>query len=196
MAKPRILLFAGSSRKDSFARRTANAAAPILAAAGAEVTHVELADYPMPVYNGDDEAANGLPETVKQLRKLIAEHDAILVASPEYNGSMTPLLVNTIDWCSRQDPRSGDKTPGTAIYADKPAAMISSSLGPLGGMRALFHLRDLLGYLGMIVIPQQVAVGSAMEAFTPEGGFARPKDQAMVEGVTKALVAATSKLRG
>ena len=93
--------------------------------------------------------------------------DGFVVVSPEYNGSMTPLLVNTLDWCSRVD-RTNPTRSGLAIFADKPAALVGSSPGAFGGLRALIHLRDLLGYLGMVVIPQQVVIPRAHQAFDPD----------------------------
>jgi NAD(P)H-dependent FMN reductase len=194
MATPNILVFAGSTRRDSFARKLAAAVVPALMAAGGKVTHVNLADFDMPIYNGDLEAEHGLPENVRKLQILIASHDALLIATPEYNGSITPLELNVLDWCSRPD-KDNPTTSGTGIFADKPAAIISSSPGPLGGMRALFHLRDLLGYLGMIVVPQQLAVGKAHEAFAADGSLADKKQQAALEGVARALVGTAGKLR-
>ena len=195
MPTPKVLVFAGSTRRDAYSRRVANAVVLLLEAAGGKVTQVNLADFDMPIYNGDHEAAVGLPTSVRKLQLLIAEHDALLIATPEYNGSMTPLLVNTLDWCSRPDQAS-PATSGTGIFADKPAALLASSPGPLGGMRSLFHLRDLLGYLGMIVIPQQLAIGKAHEAFAEDGRLADKKQEAVLAGVAKALVMATGKLRG
>ncbi|RTL48797.1 MAG: NADPH-dependent oxidoreductase [Rhodocyclaceae bacterium] len=194
MPTPRILVFAGSTRKDAYSRKLAAAVVPLLEAAGGQATLANLADYDMPLYNGDLEAEQGLPQGVRKLQTLIAEHDALLIATPEYNGSMTPLELNALDWCSRPD-KDNPTTSGLAIFADKPAAILASSPGPLGGLRALVHLRDLLGYLSMVVIPQQLAVGKAGEAFTADGSLADPRQQSALAGVAKALVNATAKLR-
>jgi chromate reductase len=127
--------------------------------------------------------------STRQTWRLIAEHDALLIASPEYNGSMTPLLLNTFAWCSRVDPgnRSGS---GLAIFADKPAALLGSSPSWLGGLRALIHLRDLLGYLGMIVIPQQLVVPRANQAFDADGQLIDEAQRAALDRMAAALVKA------
>lgn len=195
MRMPKILVFAGSTRREAYSRQLAAAVVPLLEAAGGEVTHIDLADFDMPIYNGDLEAAQGLPEKARQLQLLIAEHDALLIATPEYNGSMTPLMLNAIDWCSRPDAEN-QLTSGGAIFANKPAAIVASSPGALGGMRALFHLRDLLGYLGMFVIPPQLALARAHEAFAADGGLVDKKQETALAGVAQALVTAATRLRG
>lgn len=194
MTMPEILVFAGSTRREAYSRQLAAAVVPLIEAAGGKVTHISLADFEMPIYNGDLEAAQGLPENVRRLQLLIAGHDALLIATPEYNGSMTPLMLNAIDWCSRPD-KDNPATSGGAIFADKPAAIVASSPGALGGLRSLFHLRDLLGNLGMLVIPQQLAAGKAHEAFAADGSFADKKQEAALAFVAEALVMAAVKLR-
>ena len=101
MTVPRILVFAGSARKDALSKRVARAAHAALLEAGGQATLIDLADYHAPLYNGDLEAAEGMPRVITALLEQIAAHDGLLIASPEYNGSMTPLVVNTLDWCSR-----------------------------------------------------------------------------------------------
>jgi chromate reductase len=192
MPSPSVLVFAGSTRRDALSKKLAAAVVPLIESAGGKATLIDLADYEMPIYNGDLEAANGVPEGASRLQALIVGHDALLIATPEYNGSMTPVVLNTLDWCSRPDPKNPAGS-GTAIFADKPAAIIASSPGALGGLRSLFHLRDLLGYLGMLVIPQQLAVGKAHEAFAADGSLVDKRQQAVLEGVAKALVKVASK---
>ena len=194
MAATRILVFAGSARKDALSKRVARAARIALLEAGAEATLIDLADYEAPLYNGDLEAAQGVPPVITQLLALFAAHDGLLIASPEYNGSMTPLVVNTLDWCSRvfAPPAA---VSGLALLANKPVAIVGSSPGALGGLRALFHLRDLLGNLGMIVIPQQLAVGKSNEAVTPEGKLVDERQHQAMLGVAQALVAVATKLK-
>jgi chromate reductase, NAD(P)H dehydrogenase (quinone) len=194
MAIAKILVFAGSTRRDSFARKLATAAVPLLVTAGGQATHIELADFDLPIYNGDLEAEHGLPDKVRALQKLIASHDALLIATPEYNGSMTPLELNTLDWCSRVD-NENPAGSGLVIFRDKPAAIIASSPGGLGGMRALFHLRDVLGYLGMVVIPQQLAAGKANELFAVDGHLKDDHQRAALQTVANALVEAATRLR-
>ena len=188
MNPPKVLVLAGSARRQALSKRMAQAAAHALAQAGAEPSFVDLADYPQPLYDGDLEAEQGLPERTVALQRLLASHEALLVVTPEYNGSVTPLLKNTLDWCSRTNPADPQRS-GLAVYAGKPAAIASASPGALGGMRALFHLRDLLGYLGMLVIPQQLAVGGAHEAIEADGHTLKaPRQQQALQNMAAALV--------
>src|SRR5438552_11682893 len=138
--KPKILTFAGSIRHGSLHRNLAIEAAEALRAAGAEATFADLADYPMPLYDGDIEAAQGLPPAAKAFKELLRQHDALAIASPEYNGSFTALLKNAIDWISR--PEAGE--PALAVFRGKLAAIMSASPGPGGGRRSLRQLRELL----------------------------------------------------
>src|SRR5438270_7211457 len=138
--KPKILSFAGSTRQDSLHRRLALEAAHALQAAGAEVTFADLRDYQMPLYDGDLESAQGLPAAAKAFKELLRQHDGLVIASPEYNGSFTALLKNAIDWSSR--PEAGE--PPLAAFRGKQAAILSASPGPGGGSRGLRHLRELL----------------------------------------------------
>lgn len=194
MAAPRILVFAGSARKDALSKRVARAAHAAVIEAGGEATLIDLADYHAPLYNGDLEAAQGVPEEITRLLAQIEAHDSMLVASPEYNGSMTPLLVNTFDWISRifapPAPRNG-----LDVLAGMPVAIVGSSPGALGGLRALFHLRDLLGNLGMIVMPKQLAIGKSHEAVSVEGKLVDERQHKALVGVARALVDATAKLK-
>jgi len=152
----KILGLAGSARKASVNRAVAKAALDGAAAAGAEVTWLELADYPLPLYNGDIEA-EGFPENVIKLREIFDAHDGLIIGAPEYSSSITPLLKNTIDWISRPD---GDR-PALKAFSGKVAGLVSGSGGPLGGLRGLVTVRSILGNIGVIVVPQQFAVGGA-----------------------------------
>jgi len=194
MAQARILVFAGSARKDALSKRVARAAHTAVIEAGGAATLIDLADYHAPLYNGDLEAAQGVPAETTRLLAQIEAHDGMLIASPEYNGSMTPLLVNTFDWISRifapPAPRHG-----LDVLAGMPVAITGSSPGALGGLRALFHLRDLLGNLGMLVLPKQLAVGKSNEAVTPEGVLVDERQRRAMLGVAKALVDTAAKLK-
>lgn len=183
MAKPKILAFAGSTRQGSFNRKLLSAAVDSLRQAGAEVTHVELSDYPMPILNQDEEAANGLPPAAIALQDLLFDHDALILACPEYNASLTPLLKNSLDWISRPN---GDRA-STAGFRGKPAALISASGGALGGLRGLRHVREILGSIGMLVLPGQFALGKAHEAFSEDGAL-EAAHQKTLDGVTQPLV--------
>ena len=195
MNKPRIVVMAGSRRREGLSRRVAAACARALEAAGAEVERVELADYPAPLYDGDLEAASGLPEAIVRLQRVLHASDGVLVVNPEYNGSLTPLLKNTLDWCSRPNPADPERSGGK-VYAGRAAAVVGSSPGALGGMRVLFHVRDVLGYLGMQVIPQQLAVGKAGEAVGADGRLDDAAQQGMLEGLAAALVDTARRMRG
>ncbi|MEX2285719.1 MAG: NAD(P)H-dependent oxidoreductase, partial [Planctomycetaceae bacterium] len=165
MAAARILAFAGSLRKDSYNKRLVRIAAAGATAAGATVTLLDLRDFPLPLFDEDLEREQGLPENAANLKRLFIEHDGFLIASPEYNSSITGVLKNTIDWVSR---RVEGEAPLVA-YKGKTAALMSASPGALGGLRALVHVRAILGNIGVLVLPTQVAVPKAMEAFDADG---------------------------
>jgi chromate reductase len=166
----RALVFAGSIRADSLHRKLARAAAEELRREGVEVTFADLRDYPMPLYDGDLEAGAGLPETARAFRDLLEQHDTFVIASPEYNGSFPALLKNAIDWASRP-VRTGDRP--AAVFRGKTAALLAASPGPGGGRRGLRHLRELLQMIGVEVLPVEVAIPRAFEAFDAEGRLAR-----------------------
>ena len=191
-AAPRILAFAGSTRTDSWNKKLIQVAAAGARAAGAEVTLIDLRDFPMPLYDGDLEAKEGLPPGAKEFKKLMLEHAGLLISSPEYNSSVSAVLKNAIDWASRSEPGEAP----LAAFAGKAAGLAAASPGALGGLRGLVHLRAILGNIQVLVIPHQVAVPKAHEAFTPEGGLKDAKQQAAVEKVGAELAALLSKLRG
>jgi NAD(P)H-dependent FMN reductase len=166
----RALVFAGSIRTDSLHRKLARAAAAELRRRGIETTLVDLRDYPMPLYDGDLESANGLPENARAFRQLLAAHDLLVIASPEYNGSFPALLKNVIDWTSR--PAAPGERP-TALYRGKTAALLAGSPGPGAGRRGLRHLRELLEMIGVTVVGEPVSVASAHNAFGPDGEVVR-----------------------
>jgi NAD(P)H-dependent FMN reductase len=172
----KVLVFAGSTRTGSLHRKLAELAAGELRQAGFTATLADLRDYPMPLYDGDAEIAQGMPENARRFKELVRAHDALAIASPEYNGSFSALLKNTIDWISR--PAPGE--PPLAVFRGKPAALLSASPGPGAGKRGLRHLRELLEMIGMTVVPAQVTVARAGEAFDPAGNLVRPEDRAAV----------------
>ena len=191
--QPRILAFAGSARTDSFNVKLVNIAAEGAREAGAEVTVVNLKDFPMPLFNQDLEAADGPPEHATKLKGIMLAHDGLLIASPEYNSSISPLLKNTIDWISRPT----DDEPMLAAYQHKVAAVMSASPGGLGGLRGLVHLRSILSNIGVLVIPDQVAVSQAHSAFDDHGNLADARRHASARGLGRSvvtLVAATANL--
>lgn len=189
--KTKILVFAGSLRTDSFNKKLARVAAGYVQAAGAEATYVDLRDFDLPVYDGDLEAAKGLPEGAKKLKKLMVDHPAFLIASPEYNSSIPGALKNALDWASRSESKDESSL---AAFNGKVAAIVSASPGMLGGLRGLVHLRSILGNLGVLVLPRQQAVGKAHEAFDEKGALKDPKLAEAVQKLAMELVRITEKL--
>jgi len=188
----RLLAFAGSARRESFNKKLASEASRLAREAGAETTELDLRDYPLPLYDGDLEAAEGAPEHVATLRGLFVEHDGFLIACPEYNSSITPLLKNTIDWISR--PAEG--VPNLAAFRGKTATVLSASPGALGGMRGLVHVRSILGTLGIFVMPSQVALSKAHSAFGEDGRLIDAPTEERLRKAVAELVAATDRLAG
>ena len=193
MPQPRILAFAGSCRKESLNVRLVQAAAAGARTAGAAVTVLDLSEFPLPLFNQDLEAEQGPPENATKLKELFLAHDGLLIASPEYNSSVTPLLKNTIDWVSRS---AGGDEPPLSAYRGKVASLMAASPGGLGGMRGLVHLRSILGNIGVIVLPDQIAVSKAFEAFAEDGSLIDEKQRGRVEGLGATLARTLEKLGG
>src|ERR1043166_6584807 len=152
--KIKVLAFAGSLREHAVSKRVVKVAIRGAENAGAAVTYVDLRDYPMPIYNLDDHEKNGFDEHALRLQELFTQHDGFLIATPEYNGSLSAALKNAIDWVSRPS----EVHPRSAVFAGKFAAMISSSPGSLGGVRSLSHLRGVLTSVSVNVLPREIAV--------------------------------------
>lgn len=189
MAK--ILAFAGSSRIDSYNKKLVRIAARGAEEAGATVKVIDLADYPMPLYNADLEREEGIPGNARKFKQLLIEHDAFLIASPEYNSAFSPLLVNSIDWASRPE---GKGEPPLVAYSGKAAAIMAAAPGALGGLRGLVFLRMLLSNLRIMVLPEQKAISSAARAFDEEGRLLDENAEKAVLGIGAALAGVASKL--
>lgn len=189
---PKILAFAGSARTDSFNKKLLADAVRRAEAAGAEVTVVDFADLPLPLYDGDLEAKEGLPANVVKLKEHMLAHDGFLIACPEYNSSITPLLKNAIDWASRPGP---GESP-LAAYRGKTAALLAASPGGLGGLRGLVTVRSILGNIGVFVTPSQLAVGGAHEAFAEDGSLKDERMSGALENLVTELVGFTAKVSG
>jgi NAD(P)H-dependent FMN reductase len=178
----KLLLIAGSARQGALSVRLRDAARQAAEAAGAQTSVLDLRALSLPVYDGDLEAAEGVPAGAATLRDAIREHDAMLIVTPEYNGFPTPLVINAFDWLSRLPD-------GLKTTADKPVALLSISPGALGGLRAMNFLRAYLQMaFQMLVLPRQQAVGAAGQAFGPDGRLADVKAQATLEGVIRAVI--------
>lgn len=182
---PRILVFAGSVRTGAFSASTADAAMKELALQGADVTRITLADYPLPLMDEDLEQERGVPENAVRLARQIAAHDGLLIASPEYNASIPPLLKNALDWISRVR-RDGDRP--LKPFAGKVAALCSSSDGNFAGIRGLYHLRAVLMACQVDVVTPQCSVARAGEAFDADGAFREERLRRQMENVCRALI--------
>ncbi len=185
---PKILAFAGSTRIDSYNKKLVKIAAAGAKVAGAEVTYIDLRDLPLPLFDEDLEAKEGLPANARTFKDLLISHQGLLIASPEYNSSLTAVLKNAIDWASRPAPNEAP----LAAFAGKVATIMSASPGAIGGLRGLVHLRSILGNIKVLVLPDQVALPKAYEAFDADGTLKDPKQQESIEqlgaGLTKILL--------
>ena len=185
----KILAFSASTRRDALNRKLIHVAVDATRAAGGHVTLIDLADYPLPLYNGDLEEKDGLPDNAQRLKALFKEHDALLISSPEYNSSIPALLKNTIDWVSREWQGESGLVP----YQNKVAAIMAASPGNLGGMRMLPHLRQVLNALGVLVLPGQFSLSDADTAFDAESGAL--KSPARLHALVLDLVTTTQALK-
>jgi len=190
MSIPKILAFAGSSRRDSFNKKLVKIAAEGARLAGAEVTYVDFKDLPMPLFDEDLEAEQGIPENVKTFKAVMKAHQGLLIACPEYNSSITPLLKNAIDWASRPEPGE----PGLICFRDKVAVIMSTSPGALGGLRGLVHVRAILGNIGVLVLPNQKGIAKAHEAFDENGQLKDEQQQQEIHQLGNKLATVVAKL--
>lgn len=184
-ANPKILAFSGSGRRESLNKKLLAVAVQAVRDASGEVTLVELRDFALPLYDGDLEQAQGMPTGAAKLVELITQHDGLLIASPEYNSMITPLLKNTIDWCSR-----ADENP----FEGKVAAVVSASPGALGGIRSLKMAQQLLLHLGCHIVPGNTMLPHAHKAFGADGGLTEERTLRSVKALAAALVETASKL--
>jgi len=189
--KPKIVAFAGSTRKASYNKKLVKAAAKAAEEAGGDVQYVDLAEYPMPLYDGDLEEEKGLPETAIRLREIFIDADGFLMATPEYNSSVTGVWKNTIDWLSRPH----EDEPGLVAFRGKTAGLMSASPGALGGLRGLFHVRSILMNIGVLVLPNQHAISQAHDAFDDAGALTGEKHRAKIEEIARDLVETITKLK-
>lgn len=186
----RVLVIPGSNREASLNRRLAQAAARAATAAVAEVTIADLREFDLPIYDGDLEAGSGLPANALRLKAMIAAHDALIIAAPEYNASIPPLLKNAIDWASRP---GGGGLPANP-FAGRFALLVSASPGALGGLRGLAHLRAVLEQLGTWLLPQTFALGAAHLAFDAQGRLDASRSGSL-ESLVRSLVVAAGAAR-
>lgn len=185
MTRPAILVFAGSIRTGSINEKLAVRAVEAIEQAGGAVTHISLADYPMPIYNGDLEENEGVPETATRLAEKMIASQGIFIVAPEYNGGITPLLKNTIDWVSR--PKTTDHRPGP--FKGRVFALGAVSNGQFGGYRGLLQLRHSLeNALGTLMVPEMISVPAANTAFDESGNLVAERPAKMLTTVAERLV--------
>jgi NAD(P)H-dependent FMN reductase len=189
--QPKILALAGSTRRASFNKQLVRIAAAAARRAGAQAEILDLRDYPLPLFDQDLEPERGLPDEARELKRILGAHDGLLIASPEYNSSVSGVLKNAIDWASRQAEPS--EAP-LASFDGKTAVLMSASPGSLGGLRGLVHLRSILGNLRVLVLPDQRAVPRAHKAFAEDGSLQDPRLQTAIESLGERLVAVLTKL--
>ncbi len=187
----KLMVFAGSLRKDSYNKQLARILADAAKRQGAEVNYVELNDYPLPLFNEDDEAAEGIHPNALTLKKMMNEADGFLITSPEYNGSYSGVLKNMIDWASRQAEGEGI----LESFKNKYAAIFATSPGAFGGLRGLSQLRLLLSGIGTTILADQIAIPKAGEAFDDNGQLVSEKRQQSIERVVARLVDTIAKLK-
>lgn len=164
---PGILAVCGSDRDGSWNRKLVEHIAGLARSEGADVNTLARGDIAMPIYNADDEAASGLPENAANLRARLKEVDGLIIGCPEYNGFVTPLLLNAIDWATRSE----ESKPDPQVFGNKVVLICSTSPGGFGGMRAAGHLRTLMSGIGCWVMPQGIVVPGAASSFDDKGAL-------------------------
>ena len=186
----KILAFAGSLRSGSFNKKLVRIAAEGARAAGAEVTEVDLRDIPMPLFDGDIEREQGLPPNAKLFKRLLVEHKGILISSPEYNTAMTAVLKNAIDWASRAEPGE----PPLVAFKGKVGGLMSASPGNYGGVRSLAMLRAILSHLGVVIVPTNLSIARANEAFDTDGNLQDERQRKTIRLIGAEVVTFVRKL--
>ncbi|MBS4168774.1 NAD(P)H-dependent oxidoreductase [Parachlamydia sp. AcF125] len=183
-AETNILTFSGSTRTDSVNKKLVKEAGNLAKQLGANVTFIDLKDYPIPFYDEDLEREQGMPANAKHLRQLIIQNQAIFIASPEYNGSLSAVLKNVLDWASRNEAGA----PSFEAFTGKTFVVMSASPGPGGGARSLAHLRSILEGIGGKVISQQLVIPNAYEAFDSQGKLKNPQKEAELKHLVQQVI--------
>ncbi|MFZ2065571.1 MAG: NAD(P)H-dependent oxidoreductase [Xanthobacteraceae bacterium] len=192
MPAPKILVIPGSLRTGSHNARLAALAAKELVLADAEVTQISLQDYPLPLFDADTMTADGLPPRALQLQRMMAAHQGVFITSPEYTASVTPLVKNTIDWISRARVRG---EANYTAFKDRVFAIGAASSGGGGGTRSLMALRHILELgCGALVIPEQICVANAADAFDDMDNLKDERAAAALKSLARRLVEVTRAL--
>ena len=185
MAALKILVIPGSLRSGSHNVKLAAVAAYEFARAGAEVTRISLGDFPLPIYDGDLQARSGVPKNAVNLKRMIASHHGVLLVTPEYNSSVPPLVKNTIDWITRV--QDANESRGQ-VFREKPFAIAAASESRLGGSRALSALRLILSACQATVIPGQLALSFADQAYDDMDRLKNPSDIEAMRALVRQLI--------
>jgi len=188
--KPKIIALAGSTRTGSYNKMLAKIAAEGARESGADVSYIDLKDYPMPIYDGDFEEKGGLPVNARKLKDLFLENQGLLIASPENNGSFTAVLKNAIDWLSR--PVEG--YPPLECFVNKYAVLMGTSTGYWGAVRSLIQLRHVLGHIKVTVLPEHINIPNAGSAFENNGSLKDKKHHEATKALGKKLADFLKKL--
>jgi len=181
----KILVIPGSLRSGSHNVRLAAAAAYQFAQAGVDVTRISLGDFPLPIYDGDLQAKSGVPKHAVNLKRMINAHHGVLFVSPEYNSSVPPLLKNTIDWITRVQDTQESRGQ---VFRERPFAIAAASEGRLGGTRALEALRLILSACHATVIPNQLALSYADQAYDDMDRLKNPADIEALQALVRQLI--------
>ena len=185
MAALKILVIPGSLRSGSHNAKLAAAAAHEIAMAGAEVTRISLSDFPLPIYDGDLQSKSGVPKTAVNLKRMMSAHHGVLIVSPEYNSSVPPLLKNAIDWVSRV--QDSHETRGQ-VFRERAFAIAAASENRLGGARGLAALRLILTACHALVVPSQLALPFAAEAYDDMDRLKHPADSEALSALARQLI--------
>jgi chromate reductase, NAD(P)H dehydrogenase (quinone) len=189
----RLLFISGSAREGSFNKKLAQHGAKLADTRGHPATFADLGDYPMPLYDGDGEARDGVPDNASKLKALMEAHQGIFIACPEYNASITPLLKNTLDWISRVKDDAGITGQ---VFRSRVFALGAASPGGLGGMRGLIHMRTIMELgLGALVLPEQITVANAFGGFAADGALIDKALEARFDAVIQRLAQAAQIMR-
>lgn len=187
----KILAFSGSLRRASLNQRVAEAAAGLARERGAETTVISLRDYPMPIFNQDNEDTTGVPAEARALREQLMAHDGFIIASPEYNSSVSAALKNAIDWASRAKAEGEGPLD---CFAGKAVALTAASPGALGGLRGLNHIREILGNVGCVVVPGMVAIPKAHEVLADGNAINDDRIRRSLESLVDKLIRTASAM--
>jgi chromate reductase len=188
---PKILAFAGALREGSYNKKLVKIAMHGAEQAGAKVTYLDLRELDLPLFDEDLEREKGLPAGGRRFKDLLLAHDGLLISSPEYNSSISAALKNAIDWASRPVP--GERP--LECFDGKVAVLMSASPGMLGGLRGLVTVRMLLGNIKVTVLPDQIAVNKADQAFQDDGSLKDAKQQTAIEGLGRLLAQTLARLK-